>query len=73
MQEAADVAAESGRLRQMKLGPSLVVFFEDQGLDIHEPDLAASRSHVQAQDVGSECAVSWPEGVLERINAPGAR
>jgi hypothetical protein len=48
-----------------------VAFLQDKGLDIYEPDLAAFRSHVQAQYVGSEFAKSWPEGVLEKINALG--
>ena len=71
MQEAADVAAESGRQKQLKLEEDLVSFLEEQGMEVYEPDLEAFRSHVQAQYVGSEFAESWPEGVLEAINALG--
>ncbi len=71
MQEAADAAAESGRQKQLKLEEDLVSFLEEQGMEVYEPDLEAFRSHVQAQYVGSEFAESWPEGVLEAINALG--
>ena len=71
VQEAADAAAESGRQAQLQKEEELRSFLEEQGLEIYEPDLAAFRSHVQAQYVGSEFAASWPEGVLEQINALG--
>jgi hypothetical protein len=35
------------------------------------PDLAAFRETVQAAYLGSEFAETWPEGVLEQINALG--
>jgi TRAP-type C4-dicarboxylate transport system substrate-binding protein len=69
--EAADAAAESGRQKQLAKEEELVSFLQEKGLDIYEPDLAAFRSHVQAQYVGSEFAKAWPEGVLEKINALG--
>jgi tripartite ATP-independent transporter DctP family solute receptor len=71
VQAAADAAAESGRVTQLQKEADLVAFLEEKGLSIYEPDLAAFRSHVQAQYVGSEFAASWPEGVLEKINALG--
>jgi tripartite ATP-independent transporter DctP family solute receptor len=71
VQKAADDAAETGRQAQLKKEEELVTFLKDQGLDIYEPDLKAFRDHVQAQYVGSEFAKSWPEGVLEKINALG--
>ncbi|WP_068115427.1 TRAP transporter substrate-binding protein DctP [Tropicimonas marinistellae] len=71
VQEAADAAAESGRQKQLQLEDELVAFLKEQGLEIYEPDLAAFREHVQNQYVGSEFAASWPEGVLEKINALG--
>ncbi|OCW55972.1 TRAP transporter substrate-binding protein DctP [Hoeflea olei] len=71
VQKAADDAAESGRQAQLKKEEDLVSFLRDQGLDVYEPDLAAFRTHVQAQYTGSEFAQSWPEGVLEKINALG--
>ncbi len=40
-------------------------------MTVYEPDLAAFREYVQAQYLESEFAASWPEGVLEKINALG--
>lgn len=71
VQKAADAAAESGRQKQLALEESLVSFLQEQGMDVYEPDLEAFRSHVQAQYIGSEFAASWPEGVLDKINALG--
>ncbi|MCY4260065.1 MAG: TRAP transporter substrate-binding protein DctP [Rhodobacteraceae bacterium] len=71
VQRAADAAAAWGRLKQLDKENSLADFIRSQGVEIYTPDLDAFRSHVQAQYVGSEFAASWPEGVLERINALG--
>ena len=71
VQKAADDAAESGRQAQLKKEEDLVSFLKEQGMELYEPDLNAFRTHVQAQYVGSEFAASWPEGVLEKINALG--
>ena len=71
VQDAADAASESGRQKQLVKEAELVAFLENQGLEIYEPDMKAFREHVQAQYVGSEFAASWPEGVLEQINALG--
>ena len=71
VQAAADAAADSAREKQLQLEDELVSFLEEQGMELYEPDLAAFREHVQAQYVGSEFAESWPDGVLERINALG--
>ena len=68
---AADAAAASGRANQLRLEDELVSYLEEQGLEIYEPDLTAFREHVQAEYVGSEFAASWPDGVLEQINALG--
>lgn len=71
MQEAADAAAASAREKQLQKEADLVSFLEAEGLEIYEPDLAAFRTHVQEQYVGTEFAASWPEGVLAKINALG--
>lgn len=71
MQAAADAASASGRKNQLQKEADLVAYLEEQGLEIYEPDLAAFRSHVQQQYVGTDFAASWPEGVLEKINALG--
>jgi len=71
VQQAADAASASGREKQLAKEEELVSFLQGQGMEIYEPDLAAFRTHVQAQYVGSEFAKAWPEGVLEKINALG--
>ena len=71
VKKAAEDAAESGRQAQLQKEADLGAFLEENGLTLYEPDLAAFRSHVQEQYKGSEFAASWPEGVLDRINALG--
>ncbi|MBL4768541.1 MAG: TRAP transporter substrate-binding protein DctP [Rhodobacteraceae bacterium] len=71
VQAAADAAAESGRQKQLEKEKSLVSFLQEKGLEIYTPDLAAFRAHVQGEYAGSKLAASWPEGVLEKINALG--
>ncbi len=71
VQAAAEEAAEFGRQNQLKKEADLVSFLEEQGLDVYEPDLAAFRNRVQSMYLESEFASSWPEGVLEKINALG--
>ncbi len=71
VQAAADAAAESARQKQLQKEEDLVSFLKEQGLEIYEPDTKAFREHVQSQYVGSEFAASWPDGVLDKINALG--
>lgn len=71
VQRAADAAASWGRLKQLDMENSLADYIRSQGVEIYTPDLAAFRSHVQAQYVGSEAASAWPAGVLDKINALG--
>jgi hypothetical protein len=58
-------------LKQLDMENSLADYIRSQGVEIYTPDLAAFRSHVQAQYVGSEAASAWPAGVLDKINALG--
>ena len=71
VQRAADAAAAYGRLKQLDKENNLADFIRSNGVEIYTPDLDAFRTHVQGQYVGSEFAASWPEGVLEKINALG--
>ncbi len=71
VQRAADAAASWGRLKQLDKENNLADFIRSKGVEIYTPNLEAFRKHVQAQYVGSEAAASWPEGVLEQINALG--
>jgi len=72
VQAAADAAAESGRQAQLQKEAELVSFLEEQGLAVYEPDLAAFRNQVQSMYLDSEFAETWPEGVLDKINALGS-
>ncbi|WP_341863737.1 TRAP transporter substrate-binding protein DctP [Gymnodinialimonas sp. 57CJ19] len=72
VQAAADEAAELGRTRQLALEDELVAFLEGEGMAVYEPDVAAFREAVQAAYIDSEFAETWPEGVLDQINALGA-
>lgn len=71
LQKAAEDAAEASRQAQIAKEDELVAFLKEQGLDVYEPDLNAFRTHVQAQYAGSDLAKTWPDGVLEKINALG--
>lgn len=68
---AAVAAADSGRTAQLAKEDELVAFLKDKGLEIYEPDVAAFRNAVQSAYLNSEFASSWPEGVLEAVNALG--
>ncbi|CUA95862.1 sialic acid TRAP transporter substrate-binding protein SiaP [Pannonibacter indicus] len=69
VQKAADEAAESGRQRQLALEAELEQFFKDQGLKVYTPDIEAFRTHVQKQYLESDFSKSWPEGMVDQINA----
>ena len=44
-------------------------FFKDEGLKVYEPDRIAFRDYAQQKYLESEFAASWPEGMVDRINA----
>lgn len=69
---AAVEASDYGRENQLAKEEELRGFLEANGLRIYEPDLAAFRDHVQAEYLSSEYAESWPEGILDQINALAA-
>lgn len=71
VQAAADAAADFGRENQLKKEDELVAFLEGQGMSIYEPDVAAFRNQVQSMYLDSEYAATWPEGLLDKINALG--
>lgn len=71
VQDAADAAAEAGRQAQLQKEEDLVSFLKEQGMEIYEPNKAAFRDAVQSAYLGSEFAETWPEGLLEKINALG--
>lgn len=69
VQKAADDAAESGRQKQLALEIELEQFFKDKGLKVYTPDVDAFRTQVQKAYLESDYAKTWPEGMVEKINA----
>ena len=68
-QAAADEAIAWSTEQHLKREEELAAFFKDQGLDIYTPDVDAFREHAQKMYLDSEFSASWPEGMLDRINA----
>lgn len=71
--EAAQAASGSETAAQLLAEQGLVAFLEDKGLALYEPDVASFRKAVQAAYLDSDYATAWPEGVLQAINALGAK
>lgn len=71
VRDAAWAAADFGRENQLKKEEELVSFLEENGLTVYEPDVAAFRTHVQEEYLKSEFAQTWPDGVLDKVNALG--
>ena len=68
-QAAADAAIDWSTEQHLKREGELVEFFKSKGLDVYTPDVAAFREHVQKKYLESDLAKSWPEGMVDRINA----
>jgi tripartite ATP-independent transporter DctP family solute receptor len=68
-QAAADEALAWNTAEHLKREGELVEVFKGQGLTIYTPDVEAFRKHVQETYLASDLAKSWPEGVVDRINA----
>ncbi|ORE95204.1 C4-dicarboxylate-binding protein [Stappia sp. 22II-S9-Z10] len=71
VRDAAWAAADFGRENQLQKEEELVSFLEENGLTVYEPDIAAFRTHVQEEYLKSEFAQTWPDGVLDKVNALG--
>lgn len=68
-QKAADEAIAWSTQEHLKKEGELVEFFKSKGLDIYTPDVAAFREYAQKKYLESDMAKSWPEGMLDKINA----
>jgi tripartite ATP-independent transporter DctP family solute receptor len=68
-QSAADEALAWNAEQHLARERELVEVFKGKGLNINTPDVEAFRTHVQKAYLESELAKSWPEGVVDRINA----
>jgi TRAP-type C4-dicarboxylate transport system substrate-binding protein len=53
----------------LKREQELAAFFQEKGLKLYTPDVASFRAHAQEMYLASDLAKSWPQGMLERINA----
>ena len=68
-QAAADEAIAWSTEQHLQREEELTAFMEEQGLTISTPDVEAFREHAQSMYLNSELSESWPEGMIERINA----
>lgn len=69
LQAAADKAIDWSQAEHLKQEEELVSFFKGKGLEVYTPDVAAFRSFAQKKYLESDLAKSWPEGMLDKINA----
>ena len=66
---AAQAAAQFNNENRLRDEAQLVAFFKGKGLNVYEPDVAAFRDRVQKMYLESEFSKTWPDGLLDRINA----
>lgn len=69
LQDAVDAAIAKSTERHLEREAELVSFFKDEGLKVYEPDRAAFRDFAQKKYLESAFAESWPDGMLDKINA----
>jgi TRAP-type C4-dicarboxylate transport system substrate-binding protein len=69
LQDAVDEAIATSTQRHLDREAELVEYFRDEGLRVYEPDRIAFRDYAQQKYLESEFAASWPEGMVDRINA----
>jgi tripartite ATP-independent transporter DctP family solute receptor len=69
VQEAADAAFEWSNAEYLKEEAELVSFFKEKKLDVYTPDIKAFQAYSNDKYLASPLSKSWPEGMLERINA----
>lgn len=68
-QAAANDAMAWSAEQHMQSEAELAAFFEEQGLEVYTPDVDAFRAYAQDKYLNSPLSASWPEGMVERINA----
>ncbi|MBN9888761.1 TRAP transporter substrate-binding protein DctP [Salipiger abyssi] len=69
LQAAVDTAIAKSTQRHLDREAELVQFFKDEGLKVYEPDRIAFRDYAQKKYLESDFANSWPEGMIDAINA----
>ena len=68
-QAAVEKAINWSAAEHLKREAELADCFKKQGLDVYAPDVAAFRAHAQKIYLASDEAKTWPQGMLEKINA----
>ncbi|SFH60695.1 TRAP transporter substrate-binding protein DctP [Albimonas pacifica] len=66
---AADEAIAWSTEQHLAREEALAESFKERGLEVYTPDVDAFRAHAQKMYLDSELSASWPEGMLEKINA----
>jgi len=66
---AAQKATAYNDEMRIKDEAELIAFFEGEGLKVYEPNREAFRTRVQQMYLESSFAETWPEGIVDRINA----
>lgn len=69
LQAAATAAIDFSQNKHIEQEDALLEKFEADGLKIYAPDVDAFRAHAQKLYLDSDLADSWPEGVIDKINA----
>lgn len=68
---AADAAVKYNNENRIKDEQELVTFFKEKGLKVYAPDVEAFRATVQKAYLDSEWSKTWPQGMVDRVNAIG--
>lgn len=69
MRDSAKKAFAWSTAEYLKQESELLVFFEQHGLKVYKPDVDAFRAYAHKQYLESSLSASWPQGMLDRINA----
>jgi TRAP-type C4-dicarboxylate transport system substrate-binding protein len=69
IQAAADKAIAESTRRHLAEEQAAAEFFRSQGLEVYAPNVDAFRAEAQRRYLASSQSQSWPQGILERINA----
>jgi tripartite ATP-independent transporter DctP family solute receptor len=67
--EAADAAVKYNNENRIRDEAELISFFKEKGLKVYSPDIEAFRATVQKAYLDSEWSKTWPQGMVDRINA----
>lgn len=67
--EAADAAVKYNNENRIKDEAELVAFLKEKGLKVYSPDVDTFRATVQKAYLESEWSKTWPEGMVDRVNA----